>query len=68
MKALIIVAFLETVAGCSSDCNQPETNPERIECRAHFNSLYTTCVVNCPTDDIACSSACSRELDENLLK
>ena len=68
MKALIIVAFLETVAGCSSDCNQPETNLERIECKEYFNDLYTTCSINCSTDDITCLSAVSRELDENLLK
>ena len=65
MKGLL---FLVTVINGNSDCNQPETNPERIECRAHFNNLYTECIINCPTADVICSSACSRELDENLLK
>ena len=67
MKVLLLMT-LTTVANCSSDCSQPETNLERIECREYFNNLYTTCIINCPNDDVACSSACSRELDENLLK
>ena len=67
MNTLLIIA-LATVTDCSSNCNQPEANLERIECRTHFTNIYTKCIINCPTDDVACSSACSRELDENLLK
>lgn len=47
-------------------CRKPESDPDLIECRHQFESVYFDCSSYCQIGDFDCIGECTRQYDENM--
>ena len=63
-KLILALVALQIKA---DECEEPESNPDFLDCQKHFYEIYAYCVLNCAQDP-SCLSVCARELEKNIIK